>query len=300
MLPSMTRISDTACLIDDQGYIWDPRSQLLRRRFRLHDIRGDVATRLVQTAGCISVDVSPRAIRMHFDARNVSRVAIGGLLYFLHDHRLHLSADRVFVLTDIGKAGAGIRGRVVEVFRTLGQAMNRLQFLADDQGMANSYRFTAIAIDPQRARYHREFSRLLTCWRTSSGHFDGATIMPLLRYEFADRYLLMEQTPRPNGFRVLEAGAGLRIPDPHFTHRMPGTHISGFPDHRYAAWVTATYAAVSTADQPDYSDVSAQIFWPDSGLVQRNYRRMLLPWRASDGRRFLLSVNRPLKPHSTP
>ena len=294
----MTRPSETACLIDDQGDIWDPSSQLLRRRFHLDDVQGEVATRLVETAGCISVDIFRRAIRLIFDARNVSPVTVGGLMYFLHDQHLHQSPGRVFVLknmgADVGTANAGPGGPVVEIFRSLSQAMNRLQFLADDQGVSNRRRFVATAIDPARARYHREFSRLLTCWRNSSGQFDGATIMPILRYEFADRYLLMKKTTCPGGFCIVDAGAGLRIPDPQFTQRMPGTHVSGFPDHRYAAWVSATFAKVINSNLPDYSDVSARIFWPDTGMVQRNYRRMLLPWSDSGGRCILLSVNRPL------
>ena len=151
----MTRPSETACLIDDQGDIWDPSSQLLRRRFHLDDVQGDVATRLVETAGCISVDISRRAIRMIFDARNVSPVAIGGLMYFLHDQCLHQPHGRAFVLknisADVDTVRASRGGHVVEIFRSLSQAMNRLQFLVDDQGSANPRRFVATAIDPARA-----------------------------------------------------------------------------------------------------------------------------------------------------
>ena len=280
----MTGHRQTACLIDERGRVLEARP------FSVPPTLDQGAS---QSPGCIKVAIASRTVHLAFDPGSVSPMAVGGLLYFLHDRGLHRHPGLMFCLSS--GAGAGTNGSVVEIFPTLAQAVNRLQFLAEDRNPATHQRFTVDAIDLARARTHRNFARLLGCWRDHAGTFDTAAVMPLLRFDFADRYCLFEPAPERDDFRIVDAGGGLRIPDPHFPVRLPGSGLSGFPDFRYVSWLTETYNKVLRSNEPDYGDIAARIFWPGTGLVTRRYRRLLLPWSAAEGRRLLLSVNRPLK-----
>ena len=282
----MTGHRQTACLIDETGRVLDVRPQ---------GAQATPGPGLSPSTGGITVAIAARSVHLAFDPESVSPVAVGGLLYFLHDLGLHRQTGLMFCLAVRGRTGP--TRPVVELFPSLAQTVNRLQFLAEDRNPASHQRFSAAAIDLARARTHRTFARLLACWRDGRGTFDAATVMPLLRRDVSDRYCLLEPAPEYGDFRIVDAGGGLRIPDPQFIARMPGSGLSGFPDFRYVSWLTETYNKVLRSNEPDYGDIVARIFWPGTGVVARRYRRLLLPWSTADGRRLLLSVNCPLKLH---
>ena len=308
----MTGQTSTARLIDGQGRIWDARSSLLAHAFQLNDQCGDVILQLVDTEGCIHLDLTARRVNVAFNPRTLSPVALCGLLYFLHDHRLHGNPNLAVCLTILGGAApnpdpdAGTdkgpgkgqssrrNSRLVELYRSIGLAANRIQFLIGESQPATLQRFVAQprAFNPfARSGY---FAPLLKLWRTSSGHYDRDALRPVLRQNLKDRFCLIEYLPSRQNFQIAEIGSGLRIPTPRFTSQLAGAALAGFPDDRYVNWLRTSFSKVANTGDAGFEDISAKIFWPETGLVERNYTRLLLPWTTADNRKLILSANRPM------
>ncbi len=278
-----------ATLIDDKGRAWDARSPLLRAQFGLSDSLGDITIRLIQIAGCIRIDAGKRAVHIAFNPKTVSPVAIGGLLYFVHDQHLHKHHDLVFCLSLLEDVAT--TARVVEIYTSIKSAANRLQFLSEEHRRGKQKRFESKLLALDRAERIPGFSHLLEAWRKSDAAYDQKTIMPILNSALRDRYCLIGPSYRGNGFAIVEMGSGYRIPLPDFATRTPGLELSAIPDAGYADWLAATYSRVMKLGRPLFEDVAAHIFFPDTGLVQRRYKRLLLPWLGQSGQRLLLSVS---------
>ena len=278
-----------ACLIDNTGRVWDTRSRQLRDQFGLEDAIGDIATLLVKTAGCIRIDAVKRAVHISFNPKTVSPVAIGGLMYYLHDQRLHRHPNVVFCLSIL--EGEASTARVVEVYASIKQAANRLQFLSEEHRHSDQKRFQAHRLSLKFAERSFGLSRVLEAWRAQAAVYETNIIKPILSGDLNNRYCLIGQSHRGCGFTFLEMGSGYRIPFPDYDKRVIGKDLNAIPDTLYAEWLSETYSEVMQKGEPRLEEIAVHIFFPDTGLIARRYRRLLLPWLDKAGRRLLLSVN---------
>ncbi len=111
-----------------------------------------------------------------------------------------------------------------------------------------------------------------------------------LRVETAGRYWIHEKIPHRRSFAITEAGPSLRIPDPNYTTQLRGTDITALPDAGYGRWVLQDFMRAAQTGQPTYDEISAHMFWPETGVIERRYRRLLLPWLNAKGRVVLTSA----------
>jgi hypothetical protein len=278
-----------ATLIDDMGRAWDAQCPSLRAKFGLaHDV-GDVTIALIQMAGCIRIDAGKRAVHIAFNPKTVSPVAIGGLLYFVHDQHLHTHPNLVFCLSLLDDVAT--TARVVEVYTSIKHAANRLQFLSEEHRLNRQKRFVSKLVPLSSAEQIPGFSHVLEVWRASNASYDQNTIRPILNSHLGNRYCLIGPSQRGSGFTFLEMGTGYRIPLPDYAKRANGLELNAIPDARYADWLSATYALVMKMGRPRFEDIAVHIFFADTGLVQRRYKRLLLPWLGEAGERLLLSTS---------
>ena len=166
-----------ACLIDAKGRVWDTHCPELRAQFGLADVAGDVTTTLVQTAGCIRIDANKRAVHIAFNPKTVSPVAIGGMMYFLHDQHLHRLPEIFYCLSILEDQASS--SRVVEVYATIKQAANRLQFLSEEHRLSHQNRFKSRPLPLAAAKQDRGLSQLLDAWHTTHARYDANILVPI-------------------------------------------------------------------------------------------------------------------------
>jgi hypothetical protein len=278
-----------ATLIDDKGRAWDAQCPSLRAQFGLADNVGDITIALIQMSGCIRIDAGKRAVHIAFNPKTVSPVAIGGLLYFVHDQHLHKHPDVVFCLSLLDDVATS--ARVVEVYTSIKLAANRLQFLSEEHRLGSQKRFVSKLMPIGIAEQIAGFSHLLEVWRGSNAAYDPTAITPILSAHLGNRYCLIGPSQRGNGFTFLEMGTGYRIPLPDYAKRASGLELSAIPDARYGDWLSSTYALVMKTGRPRFEDITVHVFFADTGLVERRHKRLLLPWLGEAGQRLLLSVS---------
>ena len=218
-------------------------------------------------------------------------MAIGGLTTFLHRHRSDNEADAVFCLS-IREDIAAPR-RIVEIFGSSRQILNRLQFITREIGAPDDERFARRSLSIADATRDHCLARFLKTWRRENGAFNPDAVNPILRSELDGRYWLYERTPERHSYSIVEVGAALRIPDPHFSARLRGTDVNALPDTSCARWLSKALDEVRRTGRPLYDEVSAHIFWPETGIVARRYRRLMVPWVNLTGRVVITSIIRP-------
>lgn len=284
-------MTPTACLIDDKARVWDAGCASLRALCGLGVPIGDTAHFLVQTAGFIRVEIAKRAVHIAFNPHCVTPLAISGLTAFLDRYRSDNGPDVVFCLSV--RDDIATPGRVVEIFGSSRQILNRLQFITREVGMPDDERFARRSLSIAEAARDRCLARFLETWRLENGAFNPDAVTPILRSELDGRYWLFERTPERRSYAIGEVGPALRIPDPHFSARLRGTDVNALPDTSCARWLSKTLDEVRRTGRPLYDEVSAHIFWPETGIVARRYRRLMVPWVNLSGRVIITSIIRP-------
>lgn len=290
----------TACLVDDEGRAWDiatsePAPEL-RSRFEFDEPGPAGAHYSPRTSGCVWIDHGARFVRIAFNPKSVRPAAIAKSSLLLRNPNLAFENKTAFCLTLIDGQHSNVR--LTEIYASLDQSLNRMEFLRGEDGTLEdasfSDRFELKTLTLAHARQTPSLARLLDDWKNRQRVVDVQTTLPLWREEFEDRYSLLAQLPQGRGYSIIEIGNALRIPWKSYALRLNGAELNGMPDARYARWVSKAYDAVLASGAPDFQQITALTFWPSTGLIERRYRRLLVPWIDTTGRRLILSVNRPL------
>ncbi len=289
-----------ACLIDDLGQPWDTAQpaevERLRARF---DIAANTSVPVpygTRTSGCIWIERTPRLVRITFNPETVRPAAAVKAGALLRGARPDFPTRTAFCLALIDSRISDVL--VSEIYASLEQCLNRLTFLigesAADGQLNYTDRFEAKSLKLALARKTPPFARLLESWRERQGVVDLEATLPVWRTELEDRFTLLEKLPLDRGYAFIEMGKALRISWQSFAPRLNGAGLLGMPDARYARWASEPYDGILASGRPIYQQVTALMFWPDTGFVERRYRRLLVPWIDTTGRRLMLSASRPL------
>ncbi|MEM9030081.1 MAG: hypothetical protein AAGC70_17090 [Pseudomonadota bacterium] len=86
-------------------------------------------------------------------------------------------------------------------------------------------------------------------------------------------------------------GAGLEVPDNAFFSSGPDSPLNQQADTEYWAWAEENHRNALVNGQAGISRITAEIFWPETGWVKRDYIRLLLPCVTFGGERRLFSAN---------
>lgn len=290
----------TACLIDDEGQAWDAASsaaaERLRARFAIAGETRVTAPYGPRTSGCLWIERTPRLVRIIFNPETVRPAALARADALLRKARPGFASQTAFCLCLIDSRTSDVL--VSEIYASLDQCLNRLKFLIGENGADGdpSYadRFDAKMLTLALARKTPPLERLLEFWHVQQGVVDVEAILPVWRSELEDRFTLLEKMPQQRGYAIIEIGKALRISWHAFVPRLNGAGLLGMPDARYARWASEPFDGILASGRPIFQQVTALMFWPDTGFVERRYRRLLVPWIDTAGRRLILSVNRPL------
>lgn len=106
-----------------------------------------------------------------------------------------------------------------------------------------------------------------------------------------DRSMIVARMPDTGAFVFRHSGAGLQLYSSGWARSAVGRHLHDQPDHAYGRWIDDACRAVDDAQVPRYELISATVAPDGHDPRPWRYERLMLPWRATDGARLVVSVS---------
>ena len=168
-------------LFDDKGELWDGKSRQLADALHASLSSEDLLKYVVRNLGFIAVTENGGSLRLQLRPAVVSQMALGGLLYWLHDHDI----ERVLI-SSLDEEWSH------ELVRTREEAVRRLLAcvrvnLEDRQG--------DFLNQPQPLHHLQRSSPLrglLEAWAECDGKYDRERLHPVIQRAVNGRFVLVE------------------------------------------------------------------------------------------------------------
>lgn len=267
-------------IIDERGTFWDVNSSALRRQYHLNDDNRTVERLLVRLVGCIALRTKGRALIAEFEPRIVSDSALAQLYYYLSDTR----REPIFALS--------ASENFTKMFPTFGDALKGISAMVASTRASNGGQccITDLAVD--LIERHSDLGELLHHRVETRATFDMERYRTLLDRRLSGRWLVLEASGTGGDFKILDCGSGYGVPTAEACRNMVGATLSDLPDQKFARWLSSSYEQSVSSSQPIYQSARTVAFWPDTGVVESEYVRLVLPLTASDGKSVLLTTSR--------
>jgi hypothetical protein len=263
-------------VIDDEGKLWDTNSRDLKRQFYALHYQGDFAKDAIRNLGFIGVSNSGDALHVSLRPSKVSALAFATMMYWLHDQNV----DRVMIsfLTDTQQ-------HEIKPSRIL--ASERLCELRTVHFVQQT---SVLAVEKAIDSIEAESPLLvaLRLWRSCAGILDKAFILAQLRAPLGGRLVIVE--PVNSELVMTQIGLGMHWPNQGCVAPLEGSSVLAHPDPIYGRWVEQSYSSVLRGNKPRLDDVDAFVTWPHLGQSRRQYRRLILPFTDTNGRRLLVGA----------
>jgi hypothetical protein len=268
-------------IFDNQGKVLQADSLELRRSLFYPENEPDFALQLLKNLGFIGAERRGESAVVTFRPQTMSPVAVASLLYWLSDD----PPDRIrLAILDDRPSN--------EEYGSFEQVLERLHHLVERRQEQEQPLFTARALSPEAVSEGSPFRWVLARWEQSNKRLCPRTFSEEVDRWFEGRFWVFRPGKVPSELVIEHVGTGLRIPD-NLWHAFAarGTRLADIPDPSYGRWVSEAYLSVLRTGRPELDDVTAKIYWPHSGRVRYEYRRLILPCIDSDGHPFLLGAS---------
>jgi hypothetical protein len=270
-------------IFDDQGRGWQADSIELRRSLFYPENEPDFILQLVKNFGFIGAERQGECAVVTFCPSTVSPVAVTSLLYWLSDDlperiRLAILDDRP-------------SHEEYESFEQVLERLHRLLEARQEQEQEQPL-FAARTLSPHAVSEGSPFRWLLARWERSNKRLSPRSFSKDVDRWFEGRFCVFRPGKVPSELVIERVGTGLRIPDDQWhAFAAPGRRLADIPDASYGRWVSEAYLSVLRTGPPQLDDVAAKIYWPHSGRVRYESRRLILPCLDADGHPFLLGAS---------
>jgi hypothetical protein len=266
-------------IFDDRGQVWEADSLELRQSLYFPAHEPNFALQVVKNLGFIAAERRRQNAIITFRPRTVSPVAFASLLYWLSDE----PPDRICLAILSQQLSHEVHG-------SLKQVVDRMARLIEQQ-QGEQPLFTARGLSATALSEGSPFRWLLTTWERSNKRLCWSSFSKEVDRRFDGRFVALQPGEEISELVIERVGTGLRIPDYKWRASARGTRLADLPDRSYGRWVSNAYLYVLRTGRPRFDDVSAKIYWPQSGRLHCEYRRLILPWIDADGRPLLLSAS---------
>jgi hypothetical protein len=266
-------------IFDDQGKVWQANSLEFRRSLVVPESEPHFVPHVVKSLGLISTVLRRGSVIVTFRPRTVSPVAFASLLYWLSDEPPH----RICLALLDGRPRH-------ELYGSFEHVLERLHRLIEARHEQDQPLFTASAVSPGAVTEGSLFRRLLVNWERSNKHLSWRNLSDEVDRRVDRRFGAVRSCKEPSDL-VIER-IWLRILDPEWLASARGMRLAVMPDRSYGRWVSEAYLSVLRSGRPQVDDVSAKIYWPQTGRLPCEYRRLILPCIDADGRPYVVGVVR--------
>jgi hypothetical protein len=103
-----------------------------------------------------------------------------------------------------------------------------------------------------------------------------------------NRYILLHAPSSSSRILIKEVGQGMPACAKHWLSRGIGMRLEDQPDTSYGRLCAKAYREAKDRRQPVLDEIDAVVDWPDFGRQRRRYRRLILPFQATNGDVYLL------------
>ena len=265
-------------IFDDRGNFVAVDSYALRSMLPSLQYNGDLARDLARNLGFIAISPRGAWTQIRLRPQVVSDVAFANLMYWLADNQpSHIVIDAMDGST------------VAPIFSETKGALAHLIELFSEKSGGRVRKEAALSIAKLPSGCN--LRGLLAVW-ADGGQRDIEQLLRYSKKNLLSRHFVIKAA---GGDLIFDSiGEGVKVPKREWQNEALGRSITAQADTDYWSWVAARQQMVLVSGEPFVSDVQADIYWPDSGWVTRDYRRIILPCASKDGtaRLFIASSNR--------
>jgi hypothetical protein len=266
-------------LFDDKGELWDGKSRKLAEILHASLSSADLLKYVVRNLGFIAVTDNNGSLRLQLRPAIVSQMALGGLLYWMHDRPI----ERVLI-SSLGEEWSHelVRTRK-EVVRWL---LTKVRRDGEDRrgDFLNQPRPLHDLPDTSPLR------AVLNAWAECDGVYDQNRLLPVLQNATNGRFFLVEAAASSPSIMIRDIGNGFTRDAGYWLGRTIGHRVEDQPDYAYGKWLAEVYGKVVTSRAPSLDDVDAVITWPQQPRISYRYRRLVVPFETGKDSTLLLSA----------
>jgi hypothetical protein len=274
-----------AIVVDDNGETWPLGAPQLRELLMCPDPDFDVVAYAVRNLGYVLVRRQGHMVRAEMRLGLVKPATLIGVYYTLLDLK-----PRRILLSRLGPQGTSH-----EIFDDVGEFAATIERDIGDEGVRRHrpiYALSPRSLEHlERSRYAR-FGPVVALWRGARGAMPRDLLAWLTRHGVQARAALL-RNPAGTGRLVYQhVGSGYSfIGDACLPLLLIGQDIEMLPDRDYGDFAARSYYECLADEEPRLETVSAVMRRSDGQRLWSYYDRVLLPWRAGDGTRFVLGLS---------
>ena len=266
-------------LFDDRGELWDAKSRTLAESLQASLSGEDLLSYVVRNLDFIAIADNNGSLRLRLRPAVVSQMALGALLYWLHDRVV----ERALISFLDGEWTHELVASRDDAVRRL---LARVKHKAADRDGDFLDRPRPLHELPDGS----PLRAVLNAWADCRGRFDAERLRPVIQRALNGRFVLFEATPYSPSLHVKDVGAGLSKSAEYWLSRTKGLRVEDQPDYAYGKWVAEAYRQVLSTGEPSLADVDAVITWPQHPRIGYRYRRLLVPFEAQRDSTLVLSA----------
>jgi hypothetical protein len=266
-------------LFDDRGELWDAKSRTLAESLQASLSGEDLLSYVVRNLGFIAIADNNGSLRLRLRPAVVSQMALGALLYWLHDRVV----ERALISFLDGEwTHELVASRDDAVRRLLARVKVNLE---DRRGDFLNQPRPLHALQPSSP-----LRGLLEAWANCEGKYDSERLHPVIQKSVNGRFVLVEASPSSADLFIKDVGGGLGDFGKYWLSRTIGLRVEDQPDYAYGKWVAGPYRQVLSTGEPSLEDVDAVITWPQQPRISYRYRRLVVPFNGTRDSMLLLGV----------
>jgi hypothetical protein len=280
------RAMPSAMVIDGDGETWAVGAPRLREVLTsCPDADADIVAYSVRNLGFVVLRLHGRTVRAEMHLPLVKPATLIAVYYNLLD----LQPQQI-LLSRLSAQGASH-----EIFDDVSEFAATVERDIDDAGVQRHRPAYMLLTRPlehlERARYAR-FAPIVALWRTTQGRLPGDLMSFLSGHGLRGRTALLRNPPRTRRLLYEHMGSShCFVAHACFPLLLIGQDVEMLPDRDYGFWAARSYHICLADQEPRLETVSAVLCCSDGRRLWCYYDRMILPWRASDGTRFILAIS---------
>jgi hypothetical protein len=277
-----------AMVIDDNGETWPVGAPGLREVLTScpdADADADIVAYSVRKLGFVLLRPAGRMVRAEMHLPLVKPATLIALYYNLLD----LKPEQI-VLSRLGAEGTSH-----ELFDDVSEFAATVERDIDDAGVQRHRPPYALVLRPlehlDRARYAR-FAPVVALWGAARGRLPDDLIPFLRGYGLQGRAALLRCAPQSRLLVYEHVGSNhCFVAHACLPLLLIGRSAEMLPDRDYGFWATRSYYTCLAERKPRLETVSAVLERSDGQRLWTYHDRVILPWRAGDGARFILALS---------
>lgn len=270
-------------LFCDEGGEWGSRIAQLKRRLQSRETDQSFVEFGIRNIGYVQVNRLPtgRAV-VKLRGRTVSPLALSNTSYWIHDHCPNRIMGEIF--------DEASRQFQLQVLGDKSTATQRLWGMCAKADSSAPWRVARAPCSLEALAPDSPLLVAISFWQEKARTFSLEPVRALLAREIGGRYMIVRVDPRTDELVIVEVGDGL----PEFARsslaRCVGLRAQDQPDYDYGRSCAQAYREALARGEPVLEDVDAVVAWPGFGRMRRRYKRLMLPFTAGNGDRWLLTT----------